>query len=103
MGCTLYVMLTRSPPFHDDAQTRSGIEAREQGKFYKTAAYESFLGGSFIGDFELREYVWSFFFGEWSWVRLVYTFRLSDEAKVTASDSPQILSVLCVQLVADSG
>lgn len=54
-------MLTRSPPFHDDAQTRSGIEAREQGKFYKTAAYESFLGGSFIGDFELREYVWSFF------------------------------------------
>jgi len=53
-------MLTRSPPFHDDAQTRSGIEAREQGKFYKTAAYESFLGGSFIGDFELREYAWSF-------------------------------------------
>lgn len=41
LGCTLYVMLTRSPPFHDDAQTRSGIEAREQGKFYKTAAYES--------------------------------------------------------------
>ena len=43
------------------------------------------------------------FFGEWSWVRLMHTFRLSDEAKVTTSDSPQILSVLCVQLVADSG
>ncbi len=91
MGCTLYVMLVRSPPFHDDAQTRSGIEAREQGKFYKTAAYESFLGGSF-GDF----------CGEWSWVCPVHTFRLSDEAKVTTSDSPQILSVLCFQLVADS-
>lgn len=43
------------------------------------------------------------FCGEWSWVRLMHTFRLSDEAKVTTSDSPQILSVLCVQLVADSG
>jgi len=41
LGCTLYVMLVRSPPFHDDAQTRSGIELREQGKFYKTAAYEA--------------------------------------------------------------
>eukprot|EP00438_Fugacium_kawagutii_P027154 Skav219928 [mRNA] locus=scaffold4801:22004:27250:- [translate_table: standard] len=39
LGCTLYVMLVRSPPFHDDAQTRLGIEAREQGKFYQTAAY----------------------------------------------------------------
>ena len=73
-----------------------------KGSSTKTAAYESFLGGSFIGDFELREYAWSFF-GEWSWVRLMHTLRLSDEAKVTASDSPQILSVLCVQLVADSG
>lgn len=41
LGCTLYVMLVRSPPFHDDAQTRSGIELREQGRFYKTAAYEA--------------------------------------------------------------
>ena len=46
LGCTLYVMLVRSPPFHDDAQTRSGIELREQGKFYKTAAYEAFFGFS---------------------------------------------------------
>eukprot|EP00913_Durusdinium_trenchii_P010781 g10112.t2 len=28
------------PPFHDDAQTRPGIEAREQGRFYKPESYE---------------------------------------------------------------
>lgn len=44
LGCTLYVMLVRSPPFHDDAQTRPGIEAREQGRFYKPESYELLLG-----------------------------------------------------------
>eukprot|EP00435_Cladocopium_sp_Y103_P069754 s475_g33.t3 len=69
LGCTLYVMLVRSPPFHDDAQTRSGIELREQGKFYKTAAYEAFFGFS-RSEFQL----------------LSNTPRLSDEAKATTSD-----------------
>ena len=46
LGCTLYIMLVRSPPFHDDAQTRPGIEAREQGKFYKPETYELLLSCS---------------------------------------------------------
>ena len=50
LGCTLYVMLVRSPPFHDDAQTRMGIEMREQGRFYKTAAYERLSEEAKVGE-----------------------------------------------------
>eukprot|EP00440_Ansanella_granifera_P024472 gb/GFBE01026577.1/.p1 GENE.gb/GFBE01026577.1/~~gb/GFBE01026577.1/.p1 ORF type:complete len:595 (+),score=144.50 gb/GFBE01026577.1/:1-1785(+) len=40
IGCTLFVMLVRRPPFHNDAQTKAGREAREQGNFFRVQEYE---------------------------------------------------------------
>ena len=41
VGCTLYLMLMQCPPFHDDSQTTAGIQARQQGRFYKPAGFSA--------------------------------------------------------------
>lgn len=41
VGCTLYLMLMQCPPFHDDSQTQAGIQARQQGRFYKPAGFSA--------------------------------------------------------------
>lgn len=41
LGCTLYVMLMRRPPFHNDAETRWGMEARENARFCKDPPYDT--------------------------------------------------------------
>ncbi|CAE7268705.1 Dclk3 [Symbiodinium sp. CCMP2456] len=41
VGCTLYLMLMQCPPFHDDSQTPAGIQARQQGRFYKPAGFSA--------------------------------------------------------------
>jgi len=40
LGCTLYVMLARRPPFHNDAETRRGREIRESGKFCRDPPFD---------------------------------------------------------------
>lgn len=41
LGCTLYVMLVRRPPFNNDAQTRTGQQLRQAGSFYRVPEYEA--------------------------------------------------------------
>uniref|UniRef100_A0A7S4RB94 Protein kinase domain-containing protein n=1 Tax=Alexandrium monilatum TaxID=311494 RepID=A0A7S4RB94_9DINO len=41
LGCTLYVMLMRRPPFHNDAETRWGREAREHARFCRDPPWDS--------------------------------------------------------------
>lgn len=41
LGCTLYVMLVRRPPFHNDAETQWGRQVREQAKYCKDPPYST--------------------------------------------------------------
>jgi len=44
LGCTLYIMLLRRPPFHDDAETHWGREARENAQFCRAAPFDALSG-----------------------------------------------------------